>query len=116
VILTRFGAESQVGARECGPQLGYQFLGRIGVIPESLPQLAITPGRGCGPMGVFMGKRGIVGHAFPECLEWRHLNVICGRRIEGLVPTVSHKKASLAAAKKRTEERLKRQRVKKAKK
>ena len=61
--------------------------------PKRFPELTITAGCGCCPVGVFMGERGIVRHVFHERCKRRHLNVIRSGCIERLIPTVPNVRA-----------------------
>src|ERR1700693_3015667 len=56
MILPRVCAESQVCAGQRSPKLADQLFSSVRVIAETLPQLPVTAGRWCRPVGVLMGE------------------------------------------------------------
>ena len=68
VVVPRRVPDLEPRAQECGPELGNQFLERVGVVAESFTEHTIEPMRGAAPVRQFMPKDAVIAFACRACV------------------------------------------------
>src|ERR1700722_4596288 len=95
VIRTRLIGDAEIGTKERGAEFGDQLLDRVGLIPETLPELAIAATRCARPVRQLGKDCRIVGfgrrarRGADESFARRHLNGIRRGAIEGSAAAVA---------------------------
>src|SRR5258708_38492049 len=74
VIVADLRREFEIGAQECGPQLGDEFLVSVAcVAPALATEFTIKAGLMLRPVNCLMTKRALKLFGIGESLNWRHL-------------------------------------------